>query len=99
MTMQANNINPRDWFNTRRVSHMPQHFTRVSLESIDVFAHDEAAYWIDANTQGRYSVCTCADRKAGKILNRVYAGFEDPAEASYFSLAYLAAQPKSNVPF
>ena len=99
MTMQASNINPRDWFNTRRISYMPQHFTRVSLESIDVFAHDEAAHWIDANTQGRYSVCTCAERKAGKIINRVYAGFEDPAEASYFSLAYMAAQPKSSYSF
>ena len=99
MTMQANNINPRDWFNTRRIAYMPGHFTRVSLDQIDVFAHDEAAHWIDSNTEGRYSVCTCAERKNGKILNQVYAGFEDPKEASYFSLAYIAAQSKRDHPF
>jgi hypothetical protein len=92
-------INPRDWFNTRRISHMPHHFTRVSLEQIDVFAHDEAAHWIDDNTEGRYTVCTCAERKHGKIVNKTYAGFEDPAEASYFALAYLSTQAKTNYSF
>ena len=75
---------------------MPVHFVRISLEHIDVFAHDDAAHWIDLNTEGRYAVCSCAERKHGKIVNRIYAGFENPAEASYFSLAYLSAQPKSN---
>jgi hypothetical protein len=96
---QANNINPRDWFNTRRINFMPQHFTRVSLETIDVFSHDEAAHWIDTNGEGRYCVVNVAQRQGEHIVQKTYAGFEDPLEASYFSLAYLATQSKRSTPF
>ena len=85
-------IDPRDWFETRRVSWMPAHFARVSIDNVDIFMHGEAEAWIQENTSGRYSVVTCAVRQGNKLLSKVYAGFEDPAEATYFTLGFLSKQ-------
>jgi len=89
MTTQLK-IDPRDWFETRRLAWMPAHFTRVSIDSIDIFIHGEAEAWIAENTQGRYAVITCAVQEKNKLLSKVYAGFEDPAEATYFTLSFLS---------
>jgi hypothetical protein len=89
MTMPLK-IDPRDWFETRRLAWMPSHFARVSIDSIDIFIHGEAEAWIAENTQGRYAVITCAVQEKNKLLSKVYAGFEDPAEATYFTLSFLS---------
>jgi len=86
------NIDPREWFETRRVSWMPAHFARVSIDNLDIFMHGEAEQWIQENTLGRYSVVTCAIRQGNKLISKVYAGFEDPAEATFFSLVFLSRQ-------
>jgi len=87
-------IDPRDWFETRRVSWMPGHFARVSIDNVDIFMHGEAEEWVQQNTLGRYAVVTCAIRQGNKLLSKVYAGFEDPAEATYFTLGFLSKQKK-----
>jgi hypothetical protein len=84
-------IDPRDWFETRRLACMPSHFTRVNLDSVlDIFIRGEAEAWIAENTEGRYAVVTCADQQKNKLISSVYAGFEDPAEATYFTLSFLS---------
>ena len=85
-------IDPRDWFETRKVSWMPAHFARVSIDNVDIFMHSEAEMWIQENTTGRYSVVTCAGRQGNKLISKVYAGFEDPVEATYFTLGFLSKQ-------
>ena len=91
MTTQLD-IDPREWFETRRVSWMPVHFARVSINNVDIFMHGEAEAWIQENTAGRYSVVTCAVRQGNKPLSKVYAGFENPSEATYFTLGFLSKQ-------
>jgi hypothetical protein len=90
ITILMTTIDPRDWFETRRLAWMPSHFARVSIDSIDIFIHGEAEAWIAENTQGRYAVITCAVQEKNKLLSRVYAGFEDPSEATYFTLSFLS---------
>lgn len=89
-------IDPREWFETRRVGWMPAHFARVSIDNVDIFMHGEAEEWIQQNTSGRYAVVTCAIQQGNKLLSKVYAGFEEPAEATYFTLSFLSKH-KSNL--
>jgi hypothetical protein len=91
MTTQLN-IDPREWFETRRLGWMPNHFVRVSIDKIDIFMHGEAENWIEKNTHGRYAVITCAVRENNKLISKVYAGFEEPTEATYFMLGFLSKQ-------
>jgi len=83
-------IDPREWFETRKVDWMPVHFTRISIDNIDIFMHGEAEQWIQDNTIGRYAIVTCAVRQGNKLLSKVYAGFEESAEATYFTLSFLS---------
>jgi hypothetical protein len=91
MTKQ-HDIDPREWFETRKLGFMPSHFVRVSIDSIDIFMHSEAERWIEENTLGRYAILTCASRQHNKLISKVYAGFEEPAEATFFSLSFLSGQ-------
>lgn len=71
---------------------MPTHFVRVGIDKIDIFMQGEAEQWIAENTHGRYAVITCAVRENNKLISKVYAGFEEPAEATYFTLGFLSKQ-------
>jgi len=71
---------------------MPVHFTRVSLEAINIFAFEDIESWIEEHTQGRYAVCSYPVNQGSKLVSKTYAGFENPVEATYFSLSYLSNQ-------
>jgi hypothetical protein len=90
--MTQHDIDPRAWFETRKLGFMPSHFVRVGIDKIDIFMHGEAEQWIEENTNGRYAVITCAVRENNKLISKVYAGFEEPAEATYFTLGFLSKQ-------
>ena len=84
-------VKPADWFNTRYVDFIPEHFTKFKLSrTIDMTT---LLKWITENTNGRYSIGTQTKRHKQSFGSAFVAeeksiGFEDPADATMFSLFY-----------
>jgi hypothetical protein len=89
-------INPLDWHNTKYLSYIPPHFVKIVVDSGKVEV-PELLLWIEKNVGGRFGIeseLTTNDSQQTSY-SFVYArnknikiGFEDPAEATMFSLIF-----------
>jgi len=84
-----NEVNPKDWHNTRYINCIPKHFVRVSINSIESIP--DILKWITANGSGRYGILTTnIDQNDNGLFHDKGAiiGFEDPGDATMFTLFY-----------
>ena len=81
-------VNPLNVFGLRRLKHCPPHFTKVTLHSLYV-DRKVITDWIFENLSGRFCLIDdyyeTPDSSAGAQGVKC-AGFEEPGEASLFSL-------------
>lgn len=78
------NFNPNDWYQTRRVDRIPQHFTLVDTNH---FNESIIESWILSNTVGRYAFGRSFSKEFDSLLSIKYVvAFEDPQDATYFVL-------------
>jgi len=85
------NINPLNVLGKRIVKSLPLHFTKITIECSSWRVKEqikELKYWIYTSLEGRFWLGEGADDYSFTGDNSITVGFEDPAEATYFSLAY-----------
>lgn len=84
-------INPMDWYNTKFLSYIPEHFVRVK------FRHNaeraEVLTWIEKNTVGRFGIEAVIDAEKPQhswaMINEEFQiGFENPAEATMYTMFF-----------
>lgn len=75
-------INPLNVINQRQLDWMPEHFTGVEVCDINTLTINSLSQWVYSNLKSRFCVVHTLN------YNSVIIGFEDGAEASYFSLIY-----------
>jgi hypothetical protein len=90
-------INPLNVFGLRRLEHCPPHFARVQIENMYVDPK-EITDWIYENLTGRFCfIDDCLEVSDGQPKKRMQAvkcaGFEEPGEASMFSLVLDRINP------
>ena len=83
--LKHNEVNPLAVFGLRRVAHCPPHFTKVQFDS---YTNEKALTdWIYENLTGRFYFGEWYNEtESGKSSMSRCAAFEEPGEASYFSL-------------
>jgi hypothetical protein len=83
--LKHNEVNPLAVFGLRRVEHCPPHFTKVLFDS---YTQEKAITdWIHENLSGRFFYGEWyTEGESGKSSMTRCAAFEEPGEASYFSL-------------
>lgn len=78
-----------DWHQVRLLKYMPDHFIKMDLkQEIEIVT---LLNWLVANTNGRVAIVTNSEvheRHAFVIEKRRSIGFENPAEATLFSLFF-----------
>ena len=84
MTIKQLNIRPEDWYGTRELSWIPRHFTQIQYV---VQRNNTTLAWIMDNTAGRYAFGQKLVTRDGKLVSRSTLAFEDPAEATLFTLS------------
>ncbi len=78
-------VNPLNVFGLRRLSHCPPHFECVIFDNY--ITEKTISDWIYENLSGRFYVGFQDTNSHGQPFQRqMVVGFEQPAEASYFSL-------------
>lgn len=83
--LKHNEANPLNVFQLRRVEHCPPHFTTIkfSLRTNEKNITD----WIWENLSGRFFLGDdYSENESGHLQFDKIAAFEQPGEASYFSL-------------
>jgi hypothetical protein len=85
MSLSRGQVNPLSVLGFRKLSFIPEHFAKISIEpNLDIKKIEQ---WIEYNLNSRYAI------KAGFILNSnkkvisvLQIGFEDPRELTIMSL-------------
>jgi hypothetical protein len=83
--LKLDEANPLDVFGLRRIAHCPPHFVRVLFDGYV----NEKVYtdWIYENLTGRFYYGEwLLSTDSGKTKSQRCIAFEEPGEASYFSL-------------
>ena len=79
-----NEVNPLAVFGLRRVEHCPPHFTQVLF---DTYTNEKVfTDWIYSHLTGRFYYGDWYQMENNKNSMTRCAAFEEPGEASYFSL-------------
>lgn len=87
-------INPLNVFGLRQVDWCPPHFERVVFDS---YTNEKAITdWIYENLRSRFYVGQTDVKVENTFQRQMLVAFEDPSEASYFSL-FLPQINQSNV--
>ena len=83
-------LNPLNVIGERETSFVPKHFTVVPVPSEPETYHStndqHVRWWIYQNLDGRFGFQS--KQAEGFYGTTVQVGFEDPSEATYFSMAY-----------
>lgn len=84
-------INPMDWHNTRMLDYIPKHFARVRFNHND--RRLEVLEWLQEHTKGRFAIEVENDPDdifggGFAIKEIVRIGFEDPAEATMYTMFF-----------
>jgi len=85
--------NPLNFYDTRQVDFLPSHF-EVVITPMTYNINESISTWIKSNLKGRFYIGRGIVVENGNMETAIRIGFEDPKEASYFSLAcpYLKYQ-------
>tara|TARA_A100001011_G_C14260989_1_gene822384 strand:+ start:596 stop:868 length:273 start_codon:yes stop_codon:yes gene_type:complete len=81
-------INPLNVIEERESNFIPEHYTVVPIPTkyeYDIPNTNHVRWWVYKNLDGRFGL---NNSKSGDYQNKVNIGFEDPSEATYFSMAY-----------
>jgi hypothetical protein len=82
--LKHNEVNPLAVFGLRRVEHCPPHFTQVLF---DTYTTEKVfTDWIHSHLTGRFYYGDWYTNENNKNSMTRCAAFEEPGEASYFSL-------------
>jgi hypothetical protein len=90
--IEATDINMLDWYGERWLNYIPVHFTIVKFRHND--ERLRAMNWLTENTSGRFGIARNQDPVAIANGNRYVfttaaeIGFEDPAEATMYSMFF-----------
>lgn len=85
MSLNKGEINPLNVLGFRKLSFIPKHFAKISIESkVDLKAIE---HWIEYNLNSRYATWTkqVLDQNK-KIIQVIEIGLEDPKEITMLSL-------------
>lgn len=87
MALNRGQVNPLNVLGIRKLSFIPAHFTRVSIDrKIDIKALE---HWIEYNLNSRYAVVTSTVLNSEKkIISVTEIGVEDPKEITMLTLGY-----------
>ena len=94
-------INPLNVLGKRVVGSLPIHFTKLTVPCDSWRTSErikELKYWIYTALEGRFWVGPGSDDQSFSGENTITIGFEDSAEATYFSLAY-PQEERDDAPF
>lgn len=85
MSLSRKEINPLDVLGSRRLSFIPEHFSKLTVENkVDFTLLDQ---WIGYNLNGRYSLTRSVALDREHIISEVIKiGLEDPKEIVILSL-------------
>jgi hypothetical protein len=84
-------INPLNVLGKRVVPTLPLHFTKISIPCTSWRVTDrikELKFWVYTTLEGRFWLGENENDYSFTGDNSITIGFEDSAEATYFSLAY-----------
>jgi len=78
-----------DWYNTKLLAYIPEHFVRVK------FRHNEdrakVLGWVERNTAGRFAIELKVDHDETTrwlVKEDYHIGFEDPADATMYTMFF-----------
>jgi hypothetical protein len=84
MSLSRNEVVPLSVLNLRRLTFIPEHFTKISLPICDVRKLD---HWINYYLNSRYAICRTLSLDSGNKMSEVLeVGLEDPREVSILTL-------------
>lgn len=84
-TVQIMNFDPNDWYNTRRLDYIPQHFVTVDL--LYYCNESTTESWILENCTGRYAFGKVISENLGHVISvRSVVAFENTSDATHFLL-------------
>ena len=85
MSLSRKEINPLDVLGSRRLSFIPEHFSKLTVENkVDFTLLDQ---WIGYNLNGRYSLIRSVALDSEHVISEVIKiGLEDPKEIVILSL-------------
>ena len=82
-----NKVSAQDYFEIRRLSYEPSHLATIDLPHT-YNIETAISKWIESNLKKRYYLKKVVGlTRENKIESVLRAGFEDPKELSYFTLA------------
>jgi len=88
MVIDVTQINPMDWFNTKFIVYIPEHFVRVRFRHQSDRA--EVLDWLEKNTSGRYAIEETVS-EGFPIFTQdkdIQIGFENPADATMYTMFF-----------
>ena len=84
MSLSRGDVNPLGILGYRKLSFIPEHFTKISIQEIDIRLLDQ---WINYNLNSRYAIKkTLSLDSDRKIIQVVEIGLEDPREITMLTL-------------
>ena len=84
-------VNPMDWYNTKFLTYIPEHFVRVKFHHPD--SRPQVLDWLRQNTVGRFAIEVVTDpdseNKRSWMVNEEYQiGFENSSEATMYTMFF-----------
>ena len=84
MSLSRNEVNPLSVLGIRRLSFIPNHFTKVKIGICDIKNLDQ---WINYHLNSRYAIRkTLALDNGNKTVEMIEVGLEDPREITMLTL-------------
>lgn len=85
MALSRGEINPLGVLGVRKLSFIPDHFTKLYVDSsVNIKIIDE---WITYHLNSRYAIRVCATTASDSPFKIIEIGIEDPREVTMLSLA------------
>ena len=84
MSLNRNEVNPLSVLGVRRLSFIPNHFTKIFAGPCDIKNLD---HWINYHLNSRYAIRkTLSLDSTNKLVEMVEVGIEDPKEVTMLTL-------------
>ena len=84
MALSRGEVNPLGVLKLRKLSFVPEHFTKISVKLVDIKLLDQ---WINYHLNSRYAIKKTLSLDAGKKVSEVIEiGLEDPREITMLTL-------------
>jgi hypothetical protein len=84
MSLSRNEVNPLGVLKLRKLSFIPKHFTKISVELTDIKLLD---HWINYHLNSRYAIKKTFSLDANKkMVEVIEIGLEDPKEILMLTL-------------